>query len=123
MTLLAICRWIQDTPSSTLLRESTWGFTILGSLHVLGIAWFGGAVLFQAMRNWKRIGLAWMLLTGGLLFWLEPLKCYYSLSFRVKMLLLLSLYLAVLLPPRLARAWSLILLAAVILASQGIAFF
>jgi hypothetical protein len=123
MTLLAICRWIQDTPSSTLLRESTWGFAILGSLHVLGIAWFGGAVLFQAMHNWKRIGLVWMLLTGGLLFWLEPLKCYYSLSFRLKFLLLLSLSLAVLLPPRLARAWSLILWAPVILASQGIAFF
>jgi hypothetical protein len=86
MTLVAICRWIQDTPSSTLLRESTWGFTILGSLHVLGIAWFGGTVLFPGMRTWKRIGLAWMLLTGGLLFWLEPLKCYFSVSFRVKML-------------------------------------
>jgi hypothetical protein len=123
MSLLVICRWIQDTPSSALLRESTWGFTILGSLHVLGIAWFGGAVLFRTRRKWKRIGLAWMLATGGPLFWLEPLKCYYSVSFRVKMLLLLSLIPAVLLPPRLARAWSLVLWAAVILASQGIAFF
>jgi hypothetical protein len=123
MSPLAICRWIQDTQSSTLLRESTWGFTILGSLHVLGIAWFGGMVLFSVMRSWKRAGLAWMLVTGGLLFWLEPLKCYYSLSFRVKMLLLLSLLLALFLPPRLARAWSLVLWAAVILASQGIAFF
>src|SRR5271163_4338045 len=120
MSLLALCQWIQATPSSTLLRESTWGFTILGSLHVVGIAWFGGAVLFQAMRNWKRIGLAWMLVTGGFLFWLEPMKCYNSVSFRAKMLLLLSLFLAVFLPPRLARAWSLILWAAVILASQGI---
>ena len=123
MTLLAICRWIQDTPSSTLLRESTWGFTILGSLHVLGIAWFGGSVLFPAMRTWKRIGLAWMLLTGGLLFWLEPLKCYNSVSFRVKMLLLLSLFLALFLPSGWARAGSLILWTAVILASQAIAFF
>jgi hypothetical protein len=127
MSPLAICRWIQDTQSSTLLRESTWGFTILGSLHVLGIAWFGGAVLVSRMapflRVWKRVAFAWMLLTGGLLFWLEPLKCYHSLSFRVKMLLLLSLPLTVFLPPRFARAWSLVLWAAVILASQGIAFF
>jgi len=123
MSLLAICRWIQDTPSSTLLRESTWGFTILGALHVLGIAWFGGAVLFAGMRAWKRIGISWMLFTGVLLFWLEPLKCYNSVSFRVKLLLLLSLVFAALLPGKLAGAFSLVLWAGVILASQGIAFF
>jgi|SRR5208337_3946265 len=123
MSLLALCRWIQDTQSSTLLRESTWGFTILGSLHVLGIAWFGGAVLFSGMRMWKRVGAAWMLSTGVLLFWLEPLKCYNSLSFRIKMFLLLLLACTALLPSRLARASALVLWAAVILASQGIFFF
>ena len=44
-----------------------------------------------------------MLLTGALLFWLEPLKCYNSLSFRVKLLLLLLLVFAAFLPPKLAR--------------------
>ncbi len=122
MSLLAVCQWIQATPSSTLLRESTWGFTILGALHVLGIAWFGGAVLLSVMPLWKRIGAIWMLLTGVLLFWLEPLKCYNSVSFRIKMLLLLLLACTALLPSKLARAASLILWAAVILASQGIAF-
>ena len=123
MSLLALCRWIQGTQSSTMLRESTWGFTILGALHVLGIAWFGGAVLIPAMRVWKRIGLAWMLLTGALLFWLEPLKCYNSISFRVKVLLLLLFVPAAFVPPKLARVLALTLWAAVILASQGIAFF
>jgi hypothetical protein len=127
MSLLAFCRWIQGTQSSTLLRESTWGFTILGALHVLGIAWFGGAVLFSAMRTplraWKRIGAAWMLLTGALLFWLEPLKCYNSVFFRVKLVLLLLVACATFLPPKFAGAVSLALWAAVILASQGIAFF
>ncbi len=123
MSLLALCRWIQATQSSTLLRESTWGFTILGALHVLGIAWFGGAVLLSSMPLWKRIGLAWMLPTGALLFWLEPLKCYNSVSFRVKMLLLLLLIPAKFLPAKFAVAVSLALWAAVIVASQGIAFF
>jgi hypothetical protein len=123
MSLLALCRWIQATQSSTLLRESTWAFTILGALHVLGIAWFGGAVLFSVMRTWRRIGLAWMLLTGALLFWLEPLKCYNSMSFRVKMLLLLLLVPAQFLSPKFANVVALTLWAAVILASQGIAFF
>ena len=122
MSLLAACQWIQATPSSTALRESTWGFTILGALHVLGVAWFGGAVLFSVMPVWKRIGLAWMLLTGALLFWLEPLKCYNSLSFRIKLLLLLMLVGTALLRARFARAASLVLWAAVILASQGIGF-
>ncbi len=89
---------------------------------MLGIAWFGGAVLFSVMPLWKRIGAIWMLLTGVLLFWLEPLKCYNSVSFRIKMLLLLLLACTALLPSKLARAASLILWAAVILASQGIAF-
>jgi hypothetical protein len=123
MSWLAICRWIHATPSSTLLRESTWGFTILGALHVLGIAWFGGAVLFRMMRWWKRIGLAWMLLTGALLFWLEPLKCYNSVWFRVKVMLLLAAGFAAFLPPKIAWRVSLVLWAAVILASQGIAFY
>lgn len=123
MSLLALCRCIQNTPSSTLLRESTWGFTILGALHVLGIAWFGGAVLFSAMPAWKRIGAAWMLVTGALLFWLEPLKCYNSLSFRVKLLLLILLPCAMFLPPKIGRVASFAVWAAVILASQGIAFF
>jgi hypothetical protein len=131
MPFLDLCRWIRATPSSTLLRESTWGFAILGSLHVLGIAWFGGAVLIANLRRqppvplrmWKCVGAAWMLATGALLFWLEPVKCYNSLSFRVKILLLLLIACATILPQKLAGAVSLALWAAVILASQGIAFF
>jgi hypothetical protein len=116
------CRWIQTTPSSTFLRESTWGFTILSALHVLGVACFGGVVLFSVMRTWRRIGAAWMLITGALLFWLEPLKCYHSAFFLAKMLLLLFLAATVLFPRSAARPISLVLWAGVILASQGIAF-
>lgn len=123
MPLEALCRWIQATPSSTLLRESIWGFTILASLHVLGVAWFGGAVVFQTLRPWRRIGAAWMLATGALLFWLEPLKCYSSVSFRVKMLLLLAIACTAFPRSKIVRPVSLLLWAAVILASQGIAFF
>lgn len=119
----ALCRWIEATPSSTLLRESLWGFTILASLHVLGIAWFGGAVVFQVLRPWRRMGAAWMLATGALLFWLEPLKCYASVSFHVKMVLLVAIACCALMRPKTGRALSLLLWAGAILASQGIAFF
>lgn len=123
MPFEALCRWIEATPSSTFLRESIWGFTILASLHVLGVAWFGGAVVFQVLRPWRWIGAAWMLATGALLFWLEPLKCYGSVSFRLKMLLLLAIGAMALFPRKPRRVASLVLWAGVILASQGIAFF
>ncbi len=131
MPLLALCRWIQSTASSTYLRESTWGFTILSALHVLGVAWFGGAVVISALRQgrddefgaFKCTGLAWLLATGAILFWLEPLKCYASVSFRIKTLLLIAIALAAFLPRKFAGIVSLVLWAAVILASQGIAFF
>jgi len=132
MSPLAICRWIQQTPSSTLFRESTWGFLILGSLHVLGVAWFGGAVLISALqvpeiggftRTWNRVGAIWMLGTGALLFWLEPLKCYNSVAFRIKMLLLVLVICAAFLPPKSGVLLAIALWAGVILASQAIAFF
>jgi hypothetical protein len=123
MPIEALCHWIEATPSSTFLRESIWGFTILASLHVLGIAWFGGAVVFQVLRPWRRIGAVWMLATGALLFWLEPLKCYSSVSFRVKMLLLLAIGCTSIAHSKIARAVLLLLWAAVIFASQGIAFY
>lgn len=80
-------------------------------------------MVFQVLRPWRRIGGAWMLATGALLFWLEPLKCYSSVSFRVKMLLLLAIACTALVRSKFGRAVSLLLWAAVILASQGIAFF
>jgi len=149
MPLAAWCQWIQSTAVSAALRESTWGFPIVGALHVLGIAWFGGALLVADLRRmgvalrseplaevarplrwWMRTGLAAMLLTGGLLFWVEPLKCYQSTAFRAKMGLLLLLAANAWLHRRaatpgrlrLAAACSLALWAAVILAARGIAF-
>jgi hypothetical protein len=135
----AFCEWVQATPSSIFLRESTWGFPILGAIHVLGIAWFGGAVLVVDLRKlgfallpdagkrflaWRIAGLAVMLLSGGALFWLEPLKCFHSVSFRIKLSLLILVGLNALLPlrPKFSAALSLVLWVGVIFASQGIAF-
>lgn len=117
MSLLAICQWMQETAASTALRESTWGFPIFGALHVLGMAWFGGALFFEPERAWRRIGLAVMLATGALLVYIDPLKCYHSISFWIKMALLGLIGLNPL------RRLSLALWAAVIFAARGIAFF
>ena len=117
MSLLALCQWMQDSAASTAVRESTWGFPILGALHVLGIAWFGGALFFALARGWRRIGLAAMLGTGALLFYVEPLKCYHSVAFWIKMALLAAIAVNPL------RRLSLVLWAGVIFAARGIAFF
>jgi hypothetical protein len=97
---------------------------VIGAIHVLGIAWFGGTVLVtdRELRSTRRMGLAVMLLSGALLFWLEPLKCYNSAAFCMKM----SFFALVLaLPIRTRRgAWLLLTLwIAIVLAARGIAFF
>ena len=120
---MSLLQWVQDTALSTALRESTWGFPILGALHVLCLAWFGGAVLIAdpQFKRWKHIGLAAILLTGALLFCVEPLKCNNSAAFRVKMALLLLLALTG--RSKRPAAVSIALWAAVIAAARGIAFF
>jgi hypothetical protein len=110
------------------LRESAWGYPIIGAIHVLGLAWFGGAVLVadRQLRAWKRIGVAVMFLSGALLFALHPVRYDGSVSFRVKMLLLLLAGANAALAgtrPRLAGGVAVALWIGIIFASRGIAFF
>jgi hypothetical protein len=83
-------------------------YPILGAFHMLGIAWFGGMLLmsdlrvlgiglrqepvsevFSHFRRWKWAGFIILLISGGLLWWAEPVVCYNSLMFRIKFVLLL----------------------------------
>ena len=106
----------------TFLRESTWGYPIIGAAHVLALAWFGGTVLVSTFEGdlgrMRRIGLVFVLLTGALLFWLHPAQYYSSAFFRLKMLLLLLVPLT-----RPASRLSLALWLAIIFAARGVAFF
>jgi hypothetical protein len=105
----------------TFLRESTWGYPVISAIHVVGIAWFGGTVLMSQfvpeLRKWRYIGLALLLMTGLILFWLHPMQYSNSVFFRVKILLLIALT-----RTKPARAVSLVLWGAIIVASRGIAF-
>jgi hypothetical protein len=125
--LLQLARWLQDTSLRLDLSQSTWGVPIIGAIHVLAIAWFGGAALIPdpQLRRFRWIGLSILLFTGALLFWSQPLRLYYSQFFRAKMALLIVIGLSALLPARysrLALALSLALWAGVILVSRGIAY-
>jgi hypothetical protein len=94
-----------------------WYQPALGALHVLGIALFGATLLTDAPVL-RRIGLAWMLCTGALLFAMNAERVYASTSFRVKLALLLLLIFV-----RKPRWLVLTLWAAVIFAARGIAYF
>ena len=125
--LLALARVLQDTSLRLDLSQSTWGVPIIGAIHVLAIAWFGGTVLLRdpQLRRFRWTGVTILLITGALLFWSQPLRLYYSQFFRLKMMLLLLIGLSALLPARHARlavVFSLLLWAGVILASRGIAY-
>jgi hypothetical protein len=87
--MMEFFQWLQATPWSTWLRESTWGYPILAAIHVLGLAWFGGAVL-KDLPAGKRMGLVFMTVTGAVLFYMSPVRCYQSYAFRIKILLLLT---------------------------------
>ena len=125
--LLALAQSLQDTSLRLDLSQSTWAVPIIGAIHVLAIAWFGGAVLVRDVRlqRFRWIGLSILLVTGALLFWSEPVRLYYSQFFRTKLVLLVVIGVSSLLPARYARwamALSLMLWAGVILASRGIAY-
>jgi len=125
--LLAAARYLQDTSLRMDLSQSTWAVPIIGAIHVLAIAWFGGSVLVNdaRLRRFRRTGLTILLFTGALLFWSQPLRLYYSDFFRAKMLLLVLIGVSALLPARhsrVAMALLLALWAAVIFASRGIAY-
>jgi hypothetical protein len=125
--LFEFARWLQDTSLRLDLGQSTWAVPIIGAIHVLAIAWFGGSVLVNdvRLRRFRWIGISILIFTGALLFWSQPLRLYYSEFFRAKMLFLLLIAVITLLPARharLAMAVSLALWAGVILASRGIAY-
>jgi len=129
MSILSLLERIQDTWLSQIISESTWGYPIVGAIHVLAIALFGGAIVIthaDEVRWLKRIGLAAVISTGGLLFISAPVRYYDSTFFRIKMVLLLLILMSSILfsrqPSALRRGIVLALWAAVIFAARGIAF-
>ena len=108
--LLSICQWLQDTSFGTGIRESVWIFPIIETVHLLALAFSVGIIMFvdlrlvgAAMKDqpvsevFGRLqpmalkGFAINVLSGTLLFVSEPLKCYHSLYFQIKLVLLFLL--------------------------------
>jgi len=147
MSLFTLCQWIETTSLSTAIREGALYYPILGAFHMAGIGWFGGMVLMgdlrvlgiglnvpaadllSQFRLWKWLGFAVMLISGGLLWWCEPIVCYKSLSFNIKLMLLVLLGVNALVfrkakaYSKLGACLSLLLWVGLVFAGRGIAFF
>jgi len=107
MSIPSLLEWIESTDLSTAIREGALPYPIIGGIHLLGIALFGGMLLMtdlrllgwamrrrpvsdivQQFRAWKWAGFVIVAASGLLLAWAEPLKLYRSPAFWVKMALL-----------------------------------
>jgi hypothetical protein len=101
------------------LAESTWGVPAIGALHVLLVALFAGAVLADdaSLHRMRRLGAVLLAATGTLLLAANPERTLGSLSFRIKMALLLALLFV-----RGPRWLRLAMWAAVIGAARGVAY-
>jgi hypothetical protein len=105
--MFSICQWVQQTPMSISIRESTWVYPILDVVHCVGIFLVAGTIVIVDLRllgfgmrraqvssvvaqvlPWTFFGFAFMFVTGSLLAWAEPLKLYRSVFFRWKLLFL-----------------------------------
>ncbi len=105
--LLSFAQWLQFTGFFTALRGSAYVYPIVMSLHMVGIAMFGGMVLMTDMRllGWgmrkrsiadvvdqfrvpKRWGLLLTVTCGILMFGSKAEEYYYNAFFRTKLILL-----------------------------------
>jgi hypothetical protein len=101
--LLALFQWFEASAIGDAIRNSKWLFPVIESVHLLGLAALGGAVLVVDLRllglglrrqpvaelardaqPWLVGSIAVMLASGVPLFLSESVKCYYSPAFWVK---------------------------------------
>lgn len=107
MTIKSLLDWIETTDLSIAIREGGLPYPIIGGIHLLAIALFGGILLvgdlrllgwlmpgrrfsdlWYQFRPWKRLGFVVVVGSGLLLAWAEPVRLWGSPSFWVKMTLL-----------------------------------
>jgi hypothetical protein len=109
MSMLSFFHWIARTSLGVVLRDSTWAFAAIETVHLLALALFGGSVLLidlrflgvglktQSISEVVRglspqviAGFSIMVVTGVLMVWSGPMRYYYNSAFRAKMALFLA---------------------------------
>jgi Family of unknown function (DUF6644) len=101
--MLSFCQWLADTPFSTSIRESTYMYPVIESVHVLSLCLFIGLLLLWDLRllgitlpriavsevwarliPWITLGAVLMVISGLLLFASDPVRFFGNIFFRVK---------------------------------------
>ena len=105
--LINFLTWLAATPLSVSIRESTWVFPIVESVHVLGLCLFVGLAVmldlrllgltlrsvpasdvYRKLSPWTWAGAAIMVASGILTFFNDPVRYYQNVFFRVKVVML-----------------------------------
>jgi len=105
--LYTICEWLELTGVGTAVRDSTWLFPIIETVHIIGIVLLVGSTSILDLRlmgltyrehpvskvAWRFLPWAWIgflvqVITGVLLFASEATKMFENLGFQIKMILI-----------------------------------
>lgn len=104
MSLLDLCTWLENSPVAILMKESLWGFPIVVTTHLMGVAlsvgtltWFDLRLVgvgftrtpitqvYRRVMPWAFLGFAVMAVSGGLLFVAYATNAYRNNFFWIKM--------------------------------------
>jgi hypothetical protein len=108
MSLLGFCEWLAGTRWSIALHESTWGYPIVESVHVLALCLFLGMAVMLDLRllgvtmrcapasdavrrllPWTAAGFVLMVISGSPLFYAIPVRTFQNIFFRIKVAMLI----------------------------------
>ena len=123
MSVLEFCRWVQYSAPLVAMRSSQWLFPVIATIHLMGLALIGGAVLVvdlrfmgtgltreplaevaEQARPWLIGGFWALVVTGIMQLALQPVKEYYSEMFNFKMkVMVVAIIFTFIVRPRLAR--------------------
>jgi hypothetical protein len=108
MSPLGFCEWLANTQGSIALHESTWGYPVVESVHVLALCLFLGLAAMLDLRllgvtmraapvsevverllPWTIAGFVLMVISGALLFYAIPVRTFQNIFFRIKVVMLI----------------------------------
>jgi hypothetical protein len=108
LSLLHLVQWLDNTPLSLAMRSNDYFFAIDETLHVLGVSMSVGLIMWVDLRllgwlmpdkpvsailemlePWAIVGFGLMFVSGVLLLLSEPMKCYTTIAFRIKVVMLI----------------------------------
>jgi hypothetical protein len=108
MTILDACEWLESTALATWVKESEYGFPIVVGVHLIGLVFSVGTLLwvdvrmlglglrelrvsevYRGLAPWFLAGFAAMLASGATLFTAYATSAYSNAYFRIKLIALL----------------------------------